>query len=86
MRCKRKPRCEACGKRRNRLTLQPGSDRAICGPCEREAQRREAERCRRTCTACGDVTSVELTNDHGECPNCSATRLHREYPVCRSTP
>ena len=83
-RCRRKPRCSRCRKRRNRLTLQPGGPVLLCGPCIRESDRREAERCRRTCTACGGTTSIERTNEHGECPDCAATRLYREHPIARS--
>jgi DNA-directed RNA polymerase subunit RPC12/RpoP len=83
-RCRRKPRCSRCGKRRNRLTLQPGSRVSLCGPCIRDSARLEAERCRRTCTACGGPTSVERTNEHGECQDCSARWLYREHPIVRS--
>jgi hypothetical protein len=83
-RCRRKPRCSRCGKRRNRLTLQPGSGVSLCGPCIRESDRLEAKRCRRTCTACGGQTPFERTNEHGECPDCSARRLYCEHPIARS--
>lgn len=34
-RCKRKPTCELCGRRANRLILQVGSSLKLCGRCSR---------------------------------------------------
>lgn len=81
-RCRRKPICPLCHKRRNSLILTPYAG-LRCSRCERAAAKREAKRIRRSCTECGGATTVDRTNDLGECPDCSYARLLREHPFAR---
>lgn len=75
VKCKRKPKCRICGKRRN--TLNP---EAVCSPCVRAGERANAKRWERIC-ACGAKHDITEMNDHGECPSCSSARLYREHPI-----
>jgi predicted RNA-binding Zn-ribbon protein involved in translation (DUF1610 family) len=81
LKCKRMPKCDECGKRRNRLTIE--GSKKICGPCIRRNAKLLAESYMRTCTACPARVDVSDTNDHGECPSCSSDRLYRENPITR---
>jgi DNA-directed RNA polymerase subunit RPC12/RpoP len=76
MKCKRKPTCKQCCRRRGRVTVD-----GVCCSCERANQRREKARWLRACTGCAARVDITETNDHGECASCAYARLVREHPI-----